>query len=157
MREDAFNSAYVQEQIKIRQARTGNSGGRRGPIAQWQQGRDIKHRIVTFLNVYENMKRFGTLVGTARVIQETPSPLEPVDLPWAIDYCGYIKLRDGAHRRAAAHYLGWGTIPTLVFDFDRITAGILANRHPYLRDNFDWFCALVRRCQEKGPSQRGEG
>lgn len=157
MREAAFNSAYVQDQMKTTQARTGNSGGRPGPIVQWQLGREIKHRVVTFLNVYENMKRFGTLVGTAHVVQETPSPLKPGDLPWAIDYCGYIKLRDGAHRRAAAHYLGWGTIPNLVFEFNRITVGDMVNRHPYLRDNFDWFCALVQRCREKGPFQRGEG
>jgi len=89
------------------------------------------------------MKRFGKLVGRAHTLQESPAPVEPSDLPWAIDYCGYIKLRDGAHRRAIAHALGWGTVPTLVFEFGQVTQESLGAAHPYIRDNFHWFAEIV--------------
>ena len=104
----------------------------------------IQHRIANYLNTYANMKRFGTLVGRANMPQEDSPPLTPMNVPWAIDYRGYVKLRDGAHWRAAAHYLGWKNMPTLVFEFDRVTKDGLENAHPYIRDNFDWFAELVQ-------------
>jgi hypothetical protein len=106
--------------------------------------REINGRIATFLNVYENMKRFNSLVGGAHVLHDTAPNLKPTDVPWAIDYRGYVKLRDGAHRRAAARGLGWPTIPTLIFEFDRIDSKDFAQAHPYIRDNFRWFVDIVQ-------------
>lgn len=143
MREAAFNTAYVRDLQEAASARTDHLRGLLGARARWRQRRQIKGRIHSFLNLYENMKRFGKLVGGAHILHVNPPPLGPYDVPWAIDYCGYVKLREGAHRRAAAHYLHWETIPTLVFEFDRTTTDSLNNAHPYIRDNFHWFVTLI--------------
>ena len=156
MREIAFNTAYVRDLREAMSARTDHLRGLRGARARWRQGRQLKGRVHSFLNLYENMKRFGRLVGRAHSLQQEPTPLDAADVPWAIDYRGYVKLREGAHRRAAAHYLCWETIPTLVFEFDRTTTDTLESAHPYIRDNFHWFATLVRdtaRLDSQTPSR----
>jgi hypothetical protein len=117
-------------------------------LARRKQTGQVRIKIVRFLNLYENMKQFGTLVGQAWNPQTTLTPLKPADLPWAIDYCGYIKLRDGAHRRAAAHYLNWPGVPTMVFEYDKTSHESLANAHIYIRDNFAWFDQIIRSCAQ---------
>ena len=144
LKESAYTTGYVQDLIAVAEVRTSGLKGIRGLLARRAQRKGVRYRIISYLNTYENMKRFGQLTGRAHTLHETPPPLEPHDLPWAIDYCGYIKLRDGAHRRAAAHYLGWRTIPTLVFEFNSTTIDDLAQAAPYIRENFDWFATLVR-------------
>ena len=144
MREVAFKTAYVHDLQEAMSARIDHLGGLHGIRARWRQRQQLRQRILSFLNVYQNMKRLDTLVGRAHDLHETPPPLGPNDIPWAIDYCGYIKLREGAHRRAAAHHLGWQTIATLVFEFDPTTTDTLRNAHLYIRDNFHWFATLVR-------------
>ena len=143
LKESANTTGYVQDLMAIAEFRTGGLKGIRGLLARRAQRKGVQYRIISYLNTYENMKQFGQLVGRAHILHETPPPLEPHDLPWAIDYCGYIKLRDGAHRRAAAHYLGWQTIPTMLFEFHRTTIGDLAEAAPYIRENFEWFATLV--------------
>ena len=144
LKEVAMKTGYGQDLQAITDHMTSGLKGIRLLLAKRTQEKGIKHRIATYLNTYDNMKRFGTLVGLANRLQEDSPPLTPMDIPWAIDYRGYVKLRDGAHRRAAAHYLGWGNMPTLVFEFDRVTRDGLENAHPYIRDNFDWFKELVQ-------------
>lgn len=141
--ERAVETSYVQDLVTQGNAWMPNRGGIRGLVDRRRQSKGLRHRIVTFLNLYENMKEHGALVGQAHTLHDTPPPLHAADVPWAIDYGGYIKLRDGAHRRAAANALGWASIPTLVFEFKRVTHEILSDAHPYIRDNFDWFAALL--------------
>ena len=140
----ACDTSYVDDLRTIIESRIQQLRGIRRGMALRRQRKQIERRVIRFLNVYENMKQYRTLVGQACTLQTSPGPIAPADIPWAIDYCGYIKLRDGAHRRAAAHYLGWQTIPTLVFEFDHTTADSLAEAHQYIKDNFHWFAALVQ-------------
>ena len=152
----AYTTGYGQDLLATADIRTEGLRGIRGLLARRAQRKGVQYRVLSYLNTYDNMKRFSKLVGRAHVLQESPSPVEPADLPWAIDYCGYIKLRDGAHRRAIAHALGWGTVPTLVFDFGQVAQESLAEAHPYIRDNFEWFAALVRdtaRLDSQTPSR----
>jgi hypothetical protein len=141
----AYATGYGQDLLTIAAIRTEGLSGFRGVLARRAQRKGVRYRVLSYLNTYENMKRFGKLVGRAHAIQESPAPVGPSDLPWAIDYCGYIKLRDGAHRRAIAHALGWGTVPTLVFEFGQVAQENLGAAHPYIRDNFHWFAELVNQ------------
>jgi hypothetical protein len=143
LKEIAPTTEYVKDIRSTEDRRLERFRGFRRAIARWRMERRIEYRITSFLNVYENMKKFGTLVGGSHVIHDHLPPLGPMDVPWAIDYYGYMKLREGAHRRAAGRYLGWEAIPTLVFEFERVTPDNLKKAHPYLRDNFDWFVEIV--------------
>lgn len=111
------------------------AGSRIPGLARYRVRRALFTRIQNFLTLYDNMKAAQQLVGAGR----TPggsAALQARDLPWAIDYLGYVKLRDGAHRRAIASYLGWKAIPTLVFDFRKATARDLAHAPLWLRESF---------------------
>jgi hypothetical protein len=110
-------------------------------------GRDPYERIarekVTMLENFRNSK--GQLVSNSRSSQPSDR-LRYFDLPWAIDYFGYVKERDGAHRRATLHYLGEQSIPTLVLDFSRIDPKVCAQAtdNKILRANFLKFRAMVQ-------------
>ena len=145
LKEFAIRTGYVQDIIAHMANRTLDRDGIRGFLDQRRQSKRIQHRIITFSNLYENMKRHGALVGQAHTLHDTPPPLRATDLPWAIDYGGYVKLREGAHRRAAASALGWTSIPTLVFEFQSVNEDTLGNAHPYIRDNLDWFTDIMHR------------
>ena len=106
---------------------------------RWSIDRRIQSRVEQLLALYDNMKKFGGLVGDARVVHDAPVPLQAADVPWAIDYPGYLRLREGSHRRAVAISLGWETLPTLVFEFSRVRREELESFHPYLAERFEWF------------------
>lgn len=144
IKQRAFQTSYVLDLQGTVEGRRSGLRGLRKLLARRNQQQEVRTKIDRFLNIYENMKKFGTVVGQAWEIHSNPPPLTPSDLPWAIDYLGYLKLRDGAHRRAAANYLGWESIPTLVFEFDQVNERELELAHPYIRDNFNWFDRLVR-------------
>jgi hypothetical protein len=144
LREFVFRTEYVKDILGFEEDRIADLKGIRLVRARNRIKKNVNYRISSFLNLYENMKKFGTIVGDAHKVHERVPLLSSMDLPWAIDYFGYIKLREGAHRRAIANYLGWETIPTLVFDFGQVTRGVLKEAHPYIRDNFKWFAELVR-------------
>ncbi len=156
LKEAAYKTRYVRDQVTIAEFRTVGLRGIRSLLTRQVQRKGIRYRIASYLNTYDNMKRLGQLVHGAHVIQEYP-PIEPGDVPWAIDYLGYVKLRDGAHRRAIAHALDWPTIPTLVFEFSQVTRESLGDAYPYIQDNFNWFADIVRTVasqQSASPSVR---
>jgi len=96
------------------------------------------NRIKKFATMYDNMVAQQGLVGSA--LSDRPSKsLSFQDLPWAIDYNGYIKRMDGAHRRAIAAFLGHQTVPSLVFRVKDADEKLLENSCEYLRSNFTWF------------------
>lgn len=101
-----------------------------------------------FVFMYENMKKAGGLVPNAR---REPSEgkntdrFQYYDLPWAIDYLGYVKKRDGAHRRAVAAYIGLESLPMLVFDFGRLQPDDLKSCNPYIQEHFGWYRELIVR------------
>ena len=136
---------YVQDIFITVSRRMEGLYGLRRLLANYRLKREIRERVIRFTNLYENMKSAGTLVGRGCSATPRRSELRPEDLPWAIDYHGYVKLRDGAHRRAVAYVLGWETISTLVFEFGRVTPSNLKDAHPYIRDNFEWFIAIIRK------------
>ena len=146
----AYATEYGQDLLATSERRTEGITGIRGWLARRRQRIGVQYRILSYVNTYENMKRFGMLVGEAHDLRHQPRPLSASDLPWAIDYSGYIKLRDGAHRRAIAYALGWQTVPTLVFDFNQATKANLGDAHPYISDNFSWFDEIVQGAPNMG-------
>lgn len=117
-------------------------GSRIPGLSRFRVQRALLARMLSFLVLYDNMKLAGQVVGAGR----TPggsAELQARDLPWAIDYLGYVKLCDGAHRRAIASYLGWKAIPTLVLDFQQVTEEELANAPSWLRQSFPIFHEIV--------------
>lgn len=87
----------------------------------------------------------GRLVSNSRSGQPGDR-LRYFDLPWAIDYFGYVKERDGAHRRATMWYLRQLSIPTLVLDFSQIDSELCANATDtkLLTENFPKFRVMVQ-------------
>ena len=73
--------------------------------------RVAKSRIRMLLN----FRAAGGITGDSLSTRPT-NKLNCFDLPWAINYMGTIKLRDGAHRRSTLEYLGHKAIPTIVVD-----------------------------------------
>lgn len=99
-------------------------------------------RVEKFAKLYENMALNGGIVGSA--LSDYPSDsLTYNDIPWAIDYGGYVKRMDGAHRRAIAAFLGHQTIPTLVFRIESIDDDLLEDSCEYLKKHFSWFRDLL--------------
>ena len=144
LKEAAHKTGYVRDLMDTAEFRTGGLKGVRGLLARRAQQKGLQYRIVSYLNTYDNMKQFGQLVHGAHVAQEHLAPIESGDVPWAIDYLGYLKLRDGAHRRAIAHALDWPVIPTLVFEFSQVTRENLGDAPPYIQDNFNWFAEIMQ-------------
>jgi len=70
--------------------------------------------------MYKNMKEFGQLVHNPKSSHPSSNNLYYYDIPLAIDYFGYIKPRNGSHRRMVAHALGWKKLLTIVVDFNAI-------------------------------------
>jgi hypothetical protein len=100
-------------------------------------------KIRGIVYMYEHMRRVGGLVGNAKC-EHANRKLCYYDLPWAVDYYGTLKIRDGAHRGAVAAYLGIEKLPTLLYRFADTDGDILSRSNAYLRNNFHWFDEQVR-------------
>lgn len=103
-----------------------------------------------FLDMFDNMKAAGGLVSASKGADAGSAPWRPTDLPWAIDYFGIVKKRDGSHRRAVYRYLGLDRIPTIVVDFAAIPDDVVADLAPDLVDEFRRVAVQVRRVTESG-------
>jgi hypothetical protein len=104
--------------------------------------RNLHGKVGRFINIFSNVKKAGRLVGAA----DRPQPvatLRHYDVPWAIKYGDYYRLRDGAHRRSVYAYLGEAAVPTLVVDFDRIAAEHLQPFPEYLYEHFKWYKEVI--------------
>lgn len=109
--------------------------------------RNLDQKVRRFVNIFRNIKAAQRLVGSADKAQPSAA-LRHYDVPWAIKYGGYYRLRDGAHRRSVYAYLGEPTIPTLVADFDAITAEMLAPFPKYLSEHFKWYKAVIEAAKD---------
>ena len=98
-----------------------------------------RKRIMPLLQMYKNMKGIRDLVP--HVLDKTVkySVYYPEDFPWSINYFGYVKKRDGSHRRMIMKYFGATTVDEIVVDFEKITLDELEGTIPFLKKNFEWF------------------
>jgi hypothetical protein len=94
----------------------------------------------------ENFRNSGGLLVSNSKSSKPSGHLRYYDLPWAIDYFGYVKERDGAHRRATLYYLGQQSVPTLVLNFSKIDDKDVTTmtENKILRENFSKFRAMVQ-------------
>lgn len=93
----------------------------------------------------ENFREAGAALVPFSKSRRPSSDFWFYDIPWAIDYLGYAKLRDGAHRRATLFYLGKRTIPTLVVNFAFIDLKVVkavTDKHPIV-EGFTKFQRIV--------------
>ena len=102
-----------------------------------------KKRMIPLLQMYKNMRIIRNLVPHSRNKKVKFSIYHPEDFPWSINYFGYIKKRDGSHRRMIMRYFGAKTVDEIVVDFDKITVDDLNRSIPYLKDNFLWFYNVI--------------
>ena len=145
-----YETTYYKETFK---ALNSNVGGLKGYLFKLQKLRIRKLKyerniINILLNTYENMKIANGLVPSAKNPKGNNQEWFYYDFPWAIDYFGYIKKRDGSHRRMIAKYLGLREIDTIVVDFASLTKEDLKDSLFYLRDNFEWFYTTVKKERE---------
>jgi SAM-dependent methyltransferase len=105
----------------------------------FSSGRDDRKRIMPLLQMYKNMKVIRDLVPRALDKKIKYSVYHPEDFPWSINYFGYIKKRDGSHRRMIMKYFGATLIDEIVVDFEKIAVDDLSGTIPYLINNFEWF------------------
>lgn len=107
----------------------------------------LRQRVVNCLTLYSHMKQARGLVPKAK--QAVPAEqFRYYDFPWAIDYFGTLRKRDGAHRRAIANYLGLGTLPHLVVRFTDISSDLLSQCSPYVRRHFPWYRAILSQANQ---------
>ena len=106
-------------------------------------------RIQGFLDMFDNMKAAGGLVPASKCAADNEREWSPRDYPWAIDYFGYVKKRDGSHRRAIMHYLGSDAIDTLVVSVGKVEVAHVKALAPSLADGYDRFVSEVRRRHEE--------
>ena len=107
-------------------------------------GFNSRKKIMCFLQMYENMKTIKNLVPRSKDKRIRYDTWHPEDFPWVINYFGYLKKRDGAHRRMVMSYFGSKTCDTVIVDFEKLSEKDLENSIPYLRDNFEWFYNEVK-------------
>lgn len=100
---------YIQAEIdKV-------TGGAASRALSKRLSRSVAKNYITML---ENLRAAGGLTHNSK--SNTPSQvLTPTDIPWAIQYPGHLKYRDGAHRRATLAFLGHENLPHLVFLAER--------------------------------------
>ena len=108
-----------------------------------------RKRIAPLLRIYNNMKKIKGLVPKSLDKIVKYSVYHPDDFPWSINYFGYIKKRDGSHRRMILKYFGATAVDEIVVDFDKITLDDLNNSMPYLKDNFEWFFKEVKNASNE--------
>ncbi len=102
----------------------------------------------------ENFRNSGGRLVSNSKSGHPSDHLRYFDLPWAFDYFGYVKERDGAHRRATLHYLGQPSIPTLVLNFSKVTPDVCASvtKIKTLPADFSRFRAMVQSIVETNSS-----
>jgi SAM-dependent methyltransferase len=98
-----------------------------------------RKRIMPLLQMYKNMKVIRDLVPHALDKKVKYSVYYPEDFPWSINYFGYVKKRDGSHRRMIMKYFGAASVDEIVVDFEKVTLNNLTGTIPYLKKNFEWF------------------
>ena len=108
-----------------------------------------KKQIMPFLQMYNNMKKIRNLVPQALSKSIQYSEWHPDDFPWSINYFGYLKKRDGSHRRMIMKYFGATTIDEIVVDFETINKNDLPTSILYLRNYFDLFYNEVKTASMK--------
>jgi hypothetical protein len=108
-----------------------------------------KKRIVPLLRMYKNMKTIKDLVPNALNKTIKYAIYHPDDFPWSINYFGYIKKRDGSHRRMIMKYFGATAVDEIVVDFDKITIYDLDDSLPYLKNNFEWYYNEVKNTSKE--------
>lgn len=102
--------------------------------------RACRRKVANLLTMYERMRAAGGLVPSSKADDfRGDAPWQYYDFPTAVDYFGYLKKRDGSHRRMIAAYLGLASLPTLVVDFASLRPDDLAAALPFLREGFAWF------------------
>ena len=108
-----------------------------------------KKRIISLLQMYKNMRIIRNLVPEARNKKIQYSVYHPDDFPWSINYFGYLKKRDGSHRRMIMKSFGETTVDEIVVDFDKICVDDILGSIPYLKDNFEWFYNQVLNASQE--------
>ena len=99
--------------------------------------------IQGFLDLFDNIKAANGLIPSAKLPGQRNLSWRPYDFPWAINYFGYLKKRDGSHRRAIINYLGFEQVDTIVVDFKEISQEYVNIHAPFLADKFMWFYQQV--------------
>lgn len=108
----------------------------------------LKKRVIDYLEIYKSMKLNKGLVHNSKKSNQNLMNLSAYDLPLSIDYNGYIKYRDGAHRRSIAYYLKWQHLSCLHFQFNKIDKTYLKEFNKNLYDYFDQFSDIINRLNE---------
>lgn len=117
------------------------------PALQVLARRNLHSKVSRFINIFTNVRQAGRLVGHADRARPSET-LRYYDVPWAIRYGDYDRLRDGAHRRSVYAYLGAPSIPTLVVHFDRITADQLGSFPEYFSEHFKWYKEVIEAVRD---------
>jgi len=95
----------------------------------------------TYKTILHNMSIAKSMVHNSRTHGSCENvKLQPYDLPRAINYLGYIKHRDGSHRRSIANYLNLIPYPSIVVNFEDIQKSHIIKS---LKPRFDWFVNKV--------------
>jgi len=108
-----------------------------------------KKQIMPFLQMFKNMKKIRNLVPEALSKSIQYSEWHPEDFPWSLNYFGYLKKRDGSHRRMIMKYFGATTIDEIVVDFETINENDIPSSIPYLKNHFDLFRNEVKTASMK--------
>ncbi|HYW81214.1 MAG TPA: hypothetical protein VE890_16645 [Thermoguttaceae bacterium] len=132
LRREMFNTQYVQQMI--------DGPGRYDPRLRHRglSKRQCREKVRGVLCMYRRMKEARGLVPDSKS-EDGDGVWRYYDFPLAIDYYGYIKKRDGSHRRMVAAYLGLTHIESLVLDVAALTDDDLRLSPSYVRDHFPWF------------------
>jgi hypothetical protein len=117
--------------------------------------KSIRKKVGEIVRMYDHMRKTRGLVADSKAA-EPGSGFSYYDLPWAFDYLGVRKMRDGAHRRAIAAYLGVETLPTLVYGVLDTDEETLSRANPYLRENYEWFKSQVLASYNSSSEQSAE-
>jgi len=94
-----------------------------------------------FVILYQSMKDNPYLLnGNNKKIQY-------YNLPYVINYNGYLKYRDGAHRRAISSYLGCDYVYSLELNFSIIKKNSLKQFHNnYIYNNYEKYKNVIDSC-----------
>jgi len=108
----------------------------------------LKNKVVNLIAMYSNMKQYNGLAPSSKLISSCiNNEWHYYDFPWAIDYLGYVKKRDGSHRRMIAHYLGFKTIDSIVVSIGDISENNLKDAPDIIKNNFSWFLRTIEQAK----------
>ena len=145
LRKEMFRTQYVQ-QMREGPGRYNPSRRRRG-----LSKRQCRKKVQGVLCMYRRMKEARGLVPDSKT-EDGDSTWHYYDFPLAIDYFGYVKKRDGSHRRMVAAYLGLTHVESLVLDVAALTGDDLRLMPPYVRDHFPWFRRIILETKQAMPA-----